>query len=208
MSKSLKQFIQILKKSHNIAWHGKSSFLPLFIILVILGHVEFINKLLGIQTGENASVWPTIICAAINLIITAQIILWQKKSNSKDEDGLLYSVPAFLLYSLYYSFLFIAGGALLILPGLYVLVYFFLAPIMAVLDDTNEGNYFKRSKALVQKNVGLVAIISILTLLLELLGYVTEGAGLLTPVAVMVDGYLTIVLTIASVEIYYLLSES
>ena len=97
------------------------------------------------------------------------------------------------------------------IPGFYVLIYFSLVPFVAVLDDSNEGSVFKKSRELVKKNVGLVAFASILTLFLELLILVLNPIQNPTIKLVatfaysLLDGVVTIAMTLATVKIYYYL---
>jgi hypothetical protein len=204
VAQSFKTFIDLFKKSQNKVWEHRKIYFPVFLVLFILNNTEFINKVLGLSNRDNSNVWMTIVVGVLNFIVITKIVLWQKKTCTPD-DKLIYILPAYLLYNLYYSLLFFVGFALLIIPGFYALIYFFMAPLIAVLDDTNQGEYFKRSRELTKKDFWLVTIISILILLLEIFSYFSEGMGSIAPFLSLFDAYLSIVLTILSVEIYYYL---
>jgi hypothetical protein len=204
--KSFNIFTQLFKKSQKQVFEKKVIYFPVFLFLIILNNTETLYKLLGFSSRDNSSIWLTLVVGVLNFIVITQIVMWQKKTKTSD-DKLIYVLLTYLLYNLYYSFLFFLGFILLIVPGFYALIYFFMAPLIAILDDSNSGEYFKRSRVLVKKDVWLVALISFSTLLFEVLSYFNEATGSFAPVLSTIDAYLSIVLTITSVEIYYYLKE-
>ncbi len=64
-----------------------------------------------------------------------------------------------------YSIFFLLGVMVFVLPGLYILTFFFFAPVIA-LEGEKSSNYFKESKELVKKSPWNVLMLSLLPLLL------------------------------------------
>ena len=149
----------------------------------------------------------------MTFIILSQVVLVQKKLQGGVGE-LKYFVPTFLLYNLYYSFLFFIGLFLFIVPGFYVLIFFSMVPFIAVLDDECEGSFYEASKLLVKKNVGLVVWATLINLLIEfsaLLITPIENAvvkGSLNLVYSLVDSFITLVMIISMVKIYYYLKRT
>jgi len=85
---------------------------------------------------------------------------------------------------------------------------------MAVLDDECHESIFKRSKLLVKKNVSLVAWASIINLILEFSSLLvspiqnTSIKAFANFCLSIPDAFVTIVMTIATVKIYYHLKRS
>ena len=181
-----------------------------FLFLVILANIQSVYTFLGGNEEGNFFIFLTIATTLLNFVVISSLVLAEKKKWGSSGE-LVYFVPTFLLYNLYYSFLFFIGLVLLVIPGFYVLIYFSLVPFVAVLDDSNEGSVFKKSRELVKKNVGLVAFASILTLFLELLILVLNPIQNPTIKLVatfaysLLDGVVTIAMTLATVKIYYYL---
>lgn len=182
-----------------------------FIGLVVLANLEETYKVFGGNEGDGGSIAIAFASIILTFIITAKIILMHKKNPAKDEKMIYVLIP-FLLYSFYYSLFFFLGLVCLVLPGLWVLIFFSQAPLVAALAPTEE-NFFKRSIKLVKKNIKLVAWISITSVLLEFLTLAFSPIAnqkirfILTALFSFPDAILTIILTIASVKIFYYLNE-
>ncbi len=191
---------------------NKKQFLNIFIALIFLANADSLGALLGIPPESNASILLIVVTTLLTFIVVSQIVLNQKKLKG-GSDQLKYFVPTFLLNNLYYSFLVSTGFFLFLVPGIFSLILFSLAPFVAVLDDERSSGYFKESKRLVTKNLALVAWASVINLLIELvaLGFVPISDPTIKGIGNFLfsipEAFLTIVMTISFVKIYYSLKE-
>jgi len=188
-----------------------SKYLSSFIALVILANLEELYKALGGSDGDGGSIAISSATIILTFIVSAKIILMHKKDAAPNEKMIYVLVP-FLLYSFYYSMFFFLGLLLFVIPGIWVLLFFSQAPLVAALAPSSE-NFFKRSVKLVKKNVKLVAWISISTVVLEFLSLAFSPIAdqkvrfILTGIFSFPDAILNIILTIAGVKIFYYLNE-
>ena len=205
---SIKQFWIFFQESLQEIAANKKEYLYAFLSLVLLANSQSLYIFFGGNEESNFFICLNILTALLNFAVISSLVLNQKKKQGGSGE-LLYFVPTFLLYNLYYSFLFFIGLVLLLIPGFYVLIYFSLVPFVAVLDDSSEQSVFKRSRELVKKNVGLVATASLITLFLELTILVLNPIqnSMIKLIATfgysLIDGVVTIAMTLATVKIYY-----
>jgi len=80
----------------------------------------------------------------------------------------LVSAPSFILYSILYIFLVLAGLFLFIVPGLYFLGGAYFIPFFAALDIESEGTFLEDSRKLSHQHIPFVWGISLSSLILEL----------------------------------------
>lgn len=114
------------------------------------------------------------ILAVVELLVTYFITaaLIKKALQIVDKDmGSIFekfwgSFFIYLRVNIVYTLLFLAGLFLLVVPGVFVLVFLFYAPLLALDPSYSEDNYFKKSIELSKKNIGLTALISGLSLAL------------------------------------------
>jgi hypothetical protein len=210
--KNLRMFWHFFKESAEEIFANKKVYLPAFLALLVLGNMETLFPFLGVNAESNIFILLTVITSLLTFVVLSEVVLIQKKKHGGTGE-LSFFVPTFLLYNIYYSFLFFLGLILLVVPGFYALIYFSMVPFIAVLDDETSGKFFSKSRELVKKNTGLVAWASVIGLLLEF------SALLLTPVQDPVlkmiltffysipDAFLTLVITLAMVKIYYYLKN-
>lgn len=203
-----KLFWEFAKASFFEIYDDKKTYLNAFFALILLDNVETIYPLLGVGEETNTFLGLSIIATLLSFIILSQVVLIQKRKRGGDGE-LKYFVPTFLLYNLYYSFLFFAGLLLFVIPGFYVLFYFSMVPFIAVLDDDADGDYFKKSRLLVKKNVPLIVWTSILNLIVDV------SALLITPIQdpttklffkaffSIPDALFTLVMTVVTVKVFY-----
>ena len=205
-------FWDFTKTSTNEVWQNKKKYLPSFLALVLLGNMESLYTVLGGSEESNAFIFTSLFSTLLTFVVLSKVILDLKKEQGGSGE-LKYFIPTFLLYNLYYSFIFFGGLLFLILPGLYFLVMFSMAPFVAVLDDEADGGYFKKSRELVKKNISLVVWTSLVTLILEFTALLFTPIH--DPIIKMVagfcfslpDAFVTLVVTIATVKIYYYLKK-
>lgn len=190
----------------------KNKYLSAFFTLVFLDNLETICLLSGLGEESNVFIGVSVLATVLSFIVLSQVVLIQKRKRGGDGE-LKYFVPTFLLYNLYYSFTFLIGLLLLIIPGFYFLFYFSMAPLVAVLDDTSEGEFFKKSRHLVKKNLPLVVWTSILNLMVDI------AALLIIPIQEpslkivgkfvfsIPDAFFTVVMMVVTVKVYYFLRD-
>lgn len=211
--KGLKLFWHFIKEASLEVWANKKIFGPSFLALIILGNVESLNLLMGIGEESSLFILMTIVSTLMVFIVISSIVLIQKKKHGGQGD-LVFFVPTFLLYNLYYSFLFFLGLLCFLVPGFYVLIFFAMVPFVAVLDDDTKGSVFKKSRELVKKNISVVAWASFMNLIMEcspLLLSPIRNEGLKAAILFLFslpDAFATIVMTVAMVKIYYYLKNS
>ncbi len=204
-------FFSFFKESFFEVKNNISKYIYIFISLIIFTNLDEGVKALSGQDSEGGTIFVTLVSVLFTFVISAKIILMHKK-NASPKDSMLSILVPFLLYSFYYSIFFFAGLIFLILPGLWVLIYFSQLPFIAALSSTKES-YFKKSIKLVKKNTGLVAYISISTVVLEFFALIFTPIAdaklrfILTAIFSVPDALLSIVLTIVSVKIFYYLEE-
>ena len=209
----LKLFGSFFKTSIKQILEDKKTYYKSFFALVFLGNVETLFPFLGAAPESVYYIFLSVFTTLLTFIILSQVVLVQKKLQGGVGE-LKYFVPTFLLYNLYYSFLFFIGLFLFIVPGFYVLIFFSMVPFIAVLDDECEGSFYEASKLLVKKNVGLVVWATLINLLIEfsaLLITPIENAvvkGSLNLVYSLVDSFITLVMIISMVKIYYYLKRT
>jgi hypothetical protein len=208
----LKIFWNFFKAACQEVIANKKIYLTAFFALVLLGNAETFYPLLGVSEESSVYIILTIVTTLMIFIVLSQVVLIQKKNHGGTGE-LSFFVPTFLLYNLYYSFLFFLGLALLVVPGLYVLIFFSMVPFIAVLDDEVNGGFFKKSRELVKKNVGLVAWASLINLAMEssaLFSSLIQDKNTKAVVNFfysLPDAFLTIAMTITTVKIYYYLKN-
>lgn len=208
--KSFSLFWEFAKASAGEILSEKKTYLNAFVGLVLLDNVETIYPMLGVGEETNTFIILSVFATLLTFIVLSQVVLIQKRKRGGDGE-LKYFVPTFLLYNLYYSFLFFVGLLLLIIPGFYVLFYFSMVPLVAVLDDEENGSYFKKSKLLVKKNLPLIVWTSILNLLVDIAALLM--IPMQDPIVKIIgklvfsipDAFFTLVMTLVTVKVYYYL---
>lgn len=208
--KGLKLFWHFIKEASLEILANKKNYGYSFFALIILGNLESLNTLMGVSDESSWSILATVVSTLMVFMVISNIVLIQKRKHGGPDD-LIFFVPTFLLYNLYYSFLFFLGLLCFLTPGIYVLIFFSMVPFVAVLDNEGSGNVFKKSHELVKKNISLVAWASLINLLMEcspLLFAPIGNEGLKTTLLFLFslpDAFATMVMTVATVKIYYYL---
>lgn len=210
--KGLGLFWSFVRASSSEILENKKTYIKAFIALIFLGNAETFFPFLGVMPESNGFIILTILTTIAIFIILSQIVLVQKKNHGGTGE-LKYFVPTFLLYNLYYSFLFFAGLLLFIVPGIYVLIFFSMVPLVAVLDDECQGSFFSASKLLVKKNIPLVAWASGINLLVEFSALLVSPIenpmlkGIASFFFSIPDAFISLVMTITTVKIFYYLKK-
>lgn len=212
MKNGLKLFWKFATDAKDEILNDKKLYLKSFLWLILLANIDSLFSFLKIDEESNTFLILNIASTLLTFVVVSQVVLIEKQKKG-GHDKLKYFVPTFLLYNLYYSFLFFFGLLLFVIPAFYVLFYFSMGPMVAVLDDSASGNYFKMSKALVKKNRPLVIWASLINLLLELSSLITspiEDPTIDTMAKFILSfpvAFLTILMAMVMVKIYYELKE-
>jgi len=205
-------FWDFFKTANNELLGNKNTYLKAFLALIFITNFELVYPFLGISNESTSYIVFSIVSAFFVFIVISQVVLIEKKKQGGN-GNLVHFVPTYLLYNLYYSLLFLFGLILLIVPGFYAFIFFSMAPLIAVLDDEADGNYFAQSRLLVKKNIKLVAVVVFSNLILEcsalLLSPIQDPLlkGVATFLYSLPDAYLTLLMTLTTVKIYYYLTK-
>jgi len=241
--KSIHLFWHYLRESSSEVLINKHVYVSAFLALVLLGNAESLWPFLGISPESTTSIVLTVVTALLTFVILAQVVLIQKKKHGGVGE-LSFIVPTFLLYNIYYTMVFFAAlvfpislfyipfvalklnthlagvvffylfVAATMIGAFLVNVYFFMVPLIAVLDDEVTGKFFKASRLLTKKNFLLVALIALASLLLEFsfLAFSFINEPVLKAIATFAyslpDAFLTLVFTVAMVKIFYHLKNA
>ena len=183
-----------------------------FIVVDLLASIPWAG--LGYEDNSFASIITSVIVGIINLIIVVQVILIEKATEkSTVKEQLLYAAPTYLIYTLYYSIIFIIGFACFIIPGIILILILGLAPLASVLIDNDSVNYFKLSYQLAKKDIALMVAFILASLVTELMGLAFDfiqnwqvkfGVSV---VYSFLDALILIVVTKASVKTFYYLKS-
>lgn len=211
--KSFYQFISFCKLSLEEVIRDKKLYLPSFFILIFLSNLTSVFPFLGISEESTQEIALTVGIQVLISIVFANIVLIQKRLQGHD-DELLYFAPTFLLNNLYYSFASLVGFIFFLVPGFLAYLYFSFVPFIAVLDLSGEGKYFQKSKNLVKKNVALVGWAVSILLITEMMSLIFNLINDLKLRLIFnflfsfPEAFLSIILTITFVKIYYFLNEN
>lgn len=241
--KSLGEFWHFVRESSLEILANRRVYISAFIALILLGNTESLWPALGVSPESTTSIALTVVTALLTFVVLAQIVLIQKKKHG-GEGQLSFIVPTFLLYNLYYTMVFFAAlflpAALIYIPfvtlklsaflagqilfyllmlavlagAFYLNVLFFLVPLVAVCADDVTEKFFKVSRVLARKNLGVVAWLAFFSLLLEFsfLGLSFIDGPLEKAIATFLyslpDAFFTLALTVAMVKIFYQLRNS
>ncbi|WP_127717320.1 hypothetical protein [Halobacteriovorax sp. HLS] len=101
--------------------------------------------------------------------ITAALIRKGLQIISQDETSIYSNFwGRFFIYlrvNIVYTLFFLGGVFLLVLPGLFALVFLFYAPLLVLDPSYKDDSYFKKSIELAKKNKGLTAFIAVFSLI-------------------------------------------
>ena len=212
MKNGFKLFWTFVTAAKDEILNDKKIYLNAFLWLVLLANIDLFYPLLNIDEESNTFLILNVVSALLTFVVLSQVVLIQKQKKG-GSGQLKFFIPTFLLYNLYYSFFFFMGLLFLVIPAFYILFYFSMAPLIAVLDDTNAGNYFSMSKALVKKNLPLVIWATLTNLLLELTSLILNPIEnpIISAIARFIfsipDAFLSILMAVIMVKIYYELKE-
>lgn len=125
----------------------------------------------------------------------------------------VYLLPATIISSMTNSSLGYLAMAFLLIPLFYTMIYYSLTPFVAAFETREEINFFSESKIISKRNVTLVIINHICSLLVPLLSslfFIVKNPLIklyATSVFSIPEAILSIVMVLTTSKIYYYLSE-
>lgn len=157
----------LLVSSFRFLQNHRFQYAKIFIAIWLLGffHV-FPWELTNLGPNSTIEILVNIILAILELmLIVSAINLTYARMFNKERERLIYTLPTFLIHSLYYVFITVAGLFLFIVPGLWTMTYFAFVPQAAMFAP--EESAFKKSRALVSKKPLLVFSLVLFSLVTE-----------------------------------------
>jgi hypothetical protein len=127
----------------------------------LLGYIvaaAFINALVLMAAGATDT--PTIITIALIEVIVGSLInvifynhfLAKLRNNEFSLRKALWDYPTFIFYSLGFGFLTLIGIIALVIPGLLVIYFYSLSPIVAILFDEDDRGILSKTKEMISSN--------------------------------------------------------
>jgi hypothetical protein len=209
--KSIHLYGTFLKESYGELIQKFSLYFNCYITFVL---VDFLGSIpweaMGYGDNSFYSILMSMVVGILNLVIIVEVILIEKsKLMQREKEKLLFAAPTYLIYTLYYSILFVLGLLCFLIPGIIIAVMLAMVPLASVLLEDNDINYFKLSYQMAKKDLLLMIIFVFSSLLIEL---VSTGLAFIPDWRIQLgaklsysflDGLLMIILTMASVKVFY-----
>lgn len=190
-------------------------FLPSIIFMLILCNLSFIPwEILGFESGSNVEIITGLFIGILAMVVSVHVILIEKsRLLGSPKEKLAYGAASYIVYTLYSSLIVLLGIVLLIIPGFLALIFFSLAPVVALLSRDQKEGYLKQSINLVKKNTGLVVCylgasmgVEIVSILLDLI----DNWKMRVTIGIFYsffEAFATVILTIFSVRLFYYLNR-
>ena len=159
------------------------------------------------------------------------ILIEKSRYKHREKEQLLYSVPTYLVYSLYSVLTILIGPGLVlliggmihlpqsvilglaVLVGLIVAIFVAMVALASVLIDNDSINYFKLSYRMARQDVLLIICFGVLSLLVELPSFAFDQIPdwrfvvSFNLLYAFFDAVAMIALTVTSVRIFYYLKH-
>lgn len=174
----MSKLFELLNDSWITLLRDPQRFLIFFVFQCFIQLLSPVGEVMGIQPGSMPGVLLELLVAALtiwNFTYLIHVLMDMEKGTEESSIELFiqatYDTPAFFLYSLMYGLTFALGAILLIIPGLYFLIFHYFAPMISVIDpDADEGDetYFSLSRKLVKPHWGKVIGFFLILLVLNL----------------------------------------
>lgn len=230
---SIARFFKFLAESWNWVLKNFHQYRGSYVAFLLIGFFASIPwESVGLEPHSLPEIVSSLIAGLLSLVVIVNVVLIEKsRYKHRPKEELLYSVPTYLIYSLYSTLIILAGPgiilfiagllhlpqqamiALAFLAGIVVGIYVAMVSLAAVLIDNDSVNYFKLSYRMARQDWVMVFCFGVLALLLEMPALVFDlipdwrvvaGFNLLYS---FFDAVATIVVTVASVRIFYYLKH-
>jgi len=214
--RSIKLFISFLIESFKVFKNEFSVYVGSYLAMLIITLVSIYPfEGMGFVQNSFQEIVLQIVVGIMSLIVIVNVILIEKsKAKNLEKEELLYAAPTYLIYTLYSTLLIVGGLFCFIVPGIIIAVIVGMVPLASVLIDNDSINYFKISYRMARKDAMLIISFGVMTLLMELPSFgldlipdwrIKLGLGFLYS---FLDAAIMIVLTIASVRVFYHLKRA
>lgn len=227
---SIKRFMKYLKESSEHVLKNFETYLGSYIAFFFVNLLAMIPwKAFESLPGSAPETIVSIIVGILSLIVVVNIILIEKsRIKHREKEQLLYSVPTYLIYTLYSIITMLIGPVLVLFSlgavhgmpksvmigsaavvGIFVAIYVGMVSLASVLIDNDSVNYFKLSYRMGRLSPFLIFCFGFVTVLLEVPPFIFELASDWRYVLginflyAFFDSFASIVLIITSVRIFY-----
>jgi hypothetical protein len=212
---SIKLFGTFLKVSLHVFKTEFRTYLNSYIALVIIGLIASCPwEGMGFESNSVYEIILGLIVGILSLVVVVNVILIEKaKFKGSTKEELLYATPTYLIYTLYTSLIMLAGFLCLIVPGIVLGVFFGMVPLASILIDNDDVNYFKLSYRMARADPWPIICFGLASLLIELPTFAFDLIPdwhlklLFNIIFSFLDSALMIIVTLASVRVFYYLKQ-
>ncbi len=230
---SIARFFKFLKESYHLVLKDFRLYLSSYIAFFLVDVLAAIPwQAFGLPDKSFPELALTLIVGIANLVVIVNVILIEKsRYKHREKEELLYSVPTYLVYTLYSALTILVGPGLVlmaagmlalpqaitiglaVLVGLIVAIFVAMVPLASVLIDNDSVNYFKTSYRMARQDLLLIICFGSLSLFIELplfiIDQIPDWRFVLSSnvLYAFFDAVAMITLTVASVRIFYYLKH-
>lgn len=212
---SLKIFFGFLRSAASeVAANPKDYFMSAVALFAINLITAIPWRAMGYESNSFYEILSNIIAAILNLVVIVNIVMIEKsKIKDRPKEGLLYTIPTYLIYTLYCMIIISIGLFLYIIPGLIAYMILLMVPLASVLIDNDSINYFSVSFKMMKKEPLIIFCLSAATIFSELIFFLFDlipdwriAMGVEITYGLF-DAFLVTVLTITSVKCFYYIKK-
>ena len=165
---------------------------------------------MGYESNGIYEIIANIVAALLSLVVIVNIVMIEKgKTKDRPKEGLLYTIPTYLIYTLYCMIIISMGLFLYIVPGILAYLVLLMVPLSSVLIDNDSVNYFKVSFQMFKKEPLLIFILALATIMSEGIFFLFDlipdwqVAMAIEVLYGFIDAVLITLVTMTSVKIFY-----
>lgn len=169
---------------------------------------------MGYASNGLYEILCNILAALLSLVVIVNIVMIEKsKIKERSKEGLLYTIPTYLIYTLYCMIIISMGLFLYIVPGILAYLVLLMVPLSSVLIDNDSVNYFKVSFKMFRKEPLLIFILGLTTIISEgvffLFDLIPDWQTAMTVEILygVVDAVLITVVTMTSVKTFFYIKK-
>lgn len=211
----LKLFLKFLTESCFKFFRNFSEYATSYSAFLIVGIIAcFPWEGIGLSPNSFYEIILQVGVGILSLVIIVNVVLIEKSKYKRfPKEELLYAAPTYLIYTLYSSFIILAGLVCFIIPGIIAAVFLGMAPLTSILIDNSRVNYFKLSYQMARKDISLILCFGLASIFIELPSFAFDlipdwRVRLGTSVTYcFIDAAILTILTITSVRVFYHLKE-
>lgn len=212
---SLKIFFGFIGNSVKEVAANPKNYLASALALFVINLITAIPwRAMGYESNSFYEIVCNILAAILNLVVIVNIVMIEKgKIKDRPKEGLLYTIPTYLIYTLYCMIIISIGLFLYIIPGLLAYMVLLMVPLASVLIDNDSINYFSVSFKMLKKEPVIIFCLSAATIFSELIFFAFDlipdwrvAMGVEISYGV-VDAFIITILTITSVKCFYYIKK-